>query len=145
MDDDERLVPVKLARVVLRDGADQQWIFLQEVEGERGFPIVIGTQEADEIYRVVHSIEPQRPLTHQLAYTAIGALGATLESVEIVALQHNTFFAQLELKESGGSVVRVDARPSDAIAIGLRAKANIRVAEEVLAEAVAEADEEPEL
>ena len=42
----ERFVPVRLARVVLRDGAEQQWIFLQEVDGQRGFPIVIGTSEA---------------------------------------------------------------------------------------------------
>ncbi len=130
----ERFVPVRLARVVLRDGAEQQWIFLQEVHGKRGFPIVIGTSEASEIHRVLADEPLPRPLTHQLALAAIHALGSRLVRVDIVDLRNNTFFARLVLAglEAGVQEVHVDSRPSDALALALRAGAPLRVAESVL-------------
>jgi bifunctional DNase/RNase len=133
----ERFVPVRLARVVLRDGADQQWIFLQEVAGERGFPIVIGNSEASEIHRVLANEPLTRPLTHQLALAAVEALGSKLVRVDVVDLRNNTFFARLVLAgvEAGVREVHVDARPSDALALALRAGAPLRVAESVLEQA----------
>jgi uncharacterized protein len=125
------MVDVELGRIVIREGSEQQFIYLREVDGGRGFPIVIGHAEACEIRRVVHKIPSERPLTHQLAYEAIRALGAQIERVEIVDLRHNTFFAQLVLSTSNGSVT-VDARPSDALALALRARCPVRVAEHVL-------------
>lgn len=125
------MVDMELGRIVIRAGSEQQFIFLREVRGERGFPIVIGTAEACEIRRVVHKIQSERPLTHQLAFDAIQALGAQLQRVEIVDLRHNTFFAQLVLQGREGEVV-VDARPSDALALALRARCPVRVAEHVL-------------
>lgn len=127
------MVEMELGRIVIREGSDQQLIYLREVAGARGFPIVIGTAEACEIRRVVHQIESERPLTHQLAFTAIQALGGHLQRVEIVDLRHNTFFAQLVLKGKDGDIV-VDARPSDALALALRARCPVRVAEHVLAD-----------
>jgi bifunctional DNase/RNase len=129
------MIDVTLSRIVVRDGSDRQYIFLSEVEGSRGFPIVIGNNEAGEIQRVVHGVEPERPLTHQLTFSAIGALGGRLQAVEIVDLKQNTFFAQVVLEGGPEGVVRVDARPSDAIALALRARCPIRVAEEVLTKA----------
>jgi bifunctional DNase/RNase len=131
-----KLVDVALSRVVIRDGADRQYIYLSEIDGPRGFPIVIGNNEAGEIHRVVHEIEPERPLTHALAYNAIQALGARLKSVDIVDLKQNTFYARVLLASDGdgdGEPKVLDARPSDAIALALRAKGQIRVAESVLA------------
>lgn len=129
------MIDVTLSRIVLRDGEERQFIVLAEVEGSRGFPIVIGNSEASEIQRVVHGIEPERPLTHQLAFSALSALGARIQAVEIVDLKQNTFFARLWLAPASGAPLAVDARPSDAIALALRAKCPIRVAEEVLAKA----------
>ena len=127
------LVPLVLGRIVIREGADQQYIFLKERDGQRGFPIVIGTSEAHEIRRVVTGLQTERPLTHQLAYDAIRALGSDLRRVDIVALKNNTFYAQLVLQNKKGDVnAVVDARPSDAVALALRAKCPLRVAEEVL-------------
>ncbi len=133
----ERFVPVRLARVVLRDGADQQWIYLQEVAGKRGFPIVIGSGEASEIHRVLADEPLPRPLTHQLALASIEALGSKLVRVDIVDLRNNTFFARLVLAGlvAGVKEVHVDARPSDALALALRAGAPLRVAESVLEQA----------
>jgi len=129
---DEVMIPVRLTRVVLREDTPQQWIHLQEQEGERGFPIVIGTVEASEIRRVLHDDATPRPLTHQLAHGILTALEAQLVGVEIVDLRDNTFYAELVVEDAGGGTSRIDARPSDALALGLRAGCPLRVAESVL-------------
>ena len=135
------MLDVYLGRIVLRDGMDRQYIYLVEQGGPRGFPIVIGNNEALEIHRVVHEIEPERPLTHQLTHATIQALGASVQSVDIVDLRQNTFFAHIVLKgEDGDALTVIDARPSDAIALALRAKCKIRVAESVMAQAATSPD-----
>jgi len=135
-----RMVECTLGRVVLHDGSDRQLVYLVEREGERGFPIVIGSSEAHEIYRVLHGRDPERPLTHKLAHDLVLALGATVKHVDVVDLRQNTFFAQIALSNEGGDVLAVvDARPSDAIALAIRSRCTIRVAEDVLAKAAPEA------
>jgi bifunctional DNase/RNase len=142
---DQNMIDVALTRIVIRDSTDSQYIYLAESSGERGFPIVIGGNEAREIHRVVHGVEPPRPLTHQLTYSTIKALGADLKMVDIVELRQNTFFAHLVLQNKGGQEMTVvDARPSDAIALALRARCQIRVAESVLASASTDEPEAPE-
>lgn len=131
--DGMRMVDVTLSRIMIRDGYPEQYIFLQEVQGKRVFPIVIGSAEASEIRRVVTGHQPERPLTHQLAYQAIQALGADLKRVDIVDLRNNTFFAQIVLQNRNGELTAVvDARPSDAVALALRARCPLRVTEDVL-------------
>lgn len=130
---DSRMVDVALSRIVIREGSEQQYIFLQETGGGRGFPIVIGTVEACEIRRVVAGLQTPRPLTHQLAFETIRALETELKHVDIVDLRDNTFFAQLVLHRKDSELTAVvDARPSDAVALALRAKCPIRVAQSVL-------------
>lgn len=131
--DDSPMVPLVLGRIVIREGADQQYIFLKERDGQRGFPIVIGSQEAHEIRRVVTGIQTERPLTHQLAHDAMRALGAEIQRIEIVDLKNNTFYARLVLQnKKGETVAAVDARPSDAVALALRAGCPMHVSEFVL-------------
>ena len=130
------MTSVRMSRLVLRDDSDQQWLFLTERDGERTFPIVIGNPEASEIQRILADEEHPRPLTHQLAFDAISALSAKLARVEIVDLRENTYFARLVLTTaSSEEEIRVDARPSDALALGLRAGCPIHVAESVLEQA----------
>ena len=136
---EEALIPVELARVVLHAGSAYQHIYLVESEGERRFPIVIGLNEADEIRRVIQNDEPPRPMTHQLANDLVKALGATITHVDIVELRQNTFYARITMeRETGDEVAVVDARPSDAIALALRARCPLRVAESVLEQAAKE-------
>lgn len=131
--DGAKMIDMSLARIVIREGSEQQYIFLQEQGGGRGFPIVIGTTEACEIRRVVAGLPTPRPLTHQLAFESIRALGTEILHVDIVDLRDNTFFAQLVLHRKDGEITAVvDARPSDAVALALRAQCPIRVAESVL-------------
>lgn len=137
-DDTQIWIPLRLVRVVLRERADQQWIFLQEVvdDGDprtgRGFPIVIGSGEAGELHRVLTDVRTPRPLTHQLGAALVDALGARIVGVDIVDLRQNTFYATIRIASADGDEVEVDARPSDALALALRAGAQVRVAESVL-------------
>lgn len=133
---EETWVELRLARIVQALNSDRQFIYLTEVEGERGFPIMIGSWEASEMDRIVNGDETKRPLTHQLLHTTIKALGAALKRVDIVDLRENTYFAQLVLENRSGDICAVvDARPSDAIALALRARCPLRVTERVLAAA----------
>lgn len=125
----------ELTRIVLRDTTEEQFIYLREKAGQkRVFPIVIGRFEARAIDRSVRNQNPPRPMTHDLLATVIEATGAVLSRVEITELKEGTFFASLNLQRDG-ETVRVDARPSDAIALSVRTGAPIFVAEDVLREA----------
>ena len=138
------MIEMRLGRIVMREDSAPQYIFLTERNGARGFPIVIGAGEAAEIHRVVTSTESPRPLTHQLAHSILHALDAEIVRCDIVDLRQNTFFAQIVLRRrSSNEVAIVDARPSDAIALALRAKATIRVAESVLAQVRTDASTDP--
>jgi len=145
MSPEPEMIDVRLGRIVIQDGLSHQYIYINEPDGKRGFPIVIGNTEADEISRVVHKEEPPRPLTHKLCYDTILALGAKISRIDIVDLTDNTFFAKLILQdESGNTVASVDARPSDAIALGMRSACPIRVAKHVLEQAAVDDEAPPE-
>lgn len=137
---EQRMVEMVLGRIVIREHADRQYVYLVERGGKRGFPIVIGSSEAAEIQRVVSGVECERPLTHQLAYSILESLGARLKRCDIVDLRQNTFFAQLVVETTTpSSSIVLDARPSDAIALALRAGCPLRVAESVLEQARSDA------
>ena len=136
------LVEVELSRVVIHQKGDQQFIHLRERRGSRGFPIVIGFHEVEEINRKLCGVQAPRPLTHDLVGRILGALGHRLHRVIINELREGTFYATLILmpRDAGttttGQEVVVDCRPSDAIALAVQTGAPILVAREVF-EAVA--------
>lgn len=103
-------------------------------EGRTVLPIWIGYNEASAILLELRDIEPPRPLTHDLLEDVIGALGYLVQRVEITRLEEGTFFAALVLRGEEHTIA-VDARPSDSIALAVRAGCPIFVAEEVLEEA----------
>src|SRR5262245_21624550 len=111
-----KMIEMLLGRIVIHERSDRQFIFLVEKSGKRHFPIVIGSNEAAEIQRVISGVEFERPMTHQLAYSMVQALGADLVRCDIVDLKQNTFFAQLCLRSrKDGAEHLIDARPSDGI------------------------------
>jgi len=130
----DRMVECELARIIINENSDQQYIFLREKQGSRQFPIVIAIMEALAIDRFVKEQQTQRPLTHELLSETIRSLGAQVERIEVTQLKDHTFFANLVLERNGESI-EVDARPSDAIAIGVRNGSPIFVHEDVLEEA----------
>ncbi len=130
-------VQMQLARIIISEISDNQVIYLQEIGGERQFPILIGIFEATSIDRRVKAdYNPIRPLTHDLIVSVAEQLGAEFDSVVINELREHTYFAKLRLKKDG-EIVEIDARPSDAIAIAVTFSPHlpIFVSEEVLEEA----------
>lgn len=111
--------------------ANQPIVLLKEADGERYLPIWIGAVEATAIAFAQQGIVPPRPLTHDLLRDVLQAVGAKLQAVHITELRDGVFFAELVF----ASGVRVSARPSDAIALAIRAEVSIFGAEALLAEA----------
>ena len=127
------LVEVELARVVIHQKGDQQFIHLRERHGSRGFPIVIGYNEVEEINRKLCGVKPPRPLTHDLIGQILVGLGHRLHRVVINDLRDGTFYASLvlvhrdqETPDEGGEQL-VDCRPSDAIALAVQTGAPVLV------------------
>lgn len=123
------MLPFALARVVLTDVEQAQRIILKEVGGDRHFTIDIGEAEAVAIYRRATKRTHPRPLTHDLLDNVIAGMGGTIKAVEISELRETTYFANLVIQTADGEV-RIDARPSDAIAILVGANADLFVDEE---------------
>ena len=129
-------VQMELHKIIISEMQDSQIIVLKEVDGDRKFPIVIGSPEAMAIDRRLKQTPTARPLTHDLLATVIESLGGEIVKIEITDLHNQTFFARIHIRQSG-KVVTVDSRPSDAIALGIASEVPIFVAEKVLAEASA--------
>ena len=126
------LVQMEVSKIRIDERRGEQVIVLKERGGNRLLPIIIGISEGTAIKMKISGMQPPRPLTHDLLRATITQLGATLERVVISKLEFNTFFAKLVLKTAAGTLEEVDARPSDSIALALRADAPIFVDDDVL-------------
>jgi len=116
-------------------------VILKAVDGMHFLPILIGPFEAAAISHVLEGSRAPRPLSHDLLLSAIETLDGTLEQVVIHDIRESTFFAKLVVR-TGGDLKEIDARPSDGIALALRAKAPIYVTDKiVLEESTSENDE----
>ena len=128
---------MELCRVLIRETDDTHVVELRESEvpedEARVFPIVIGLTEAAAIERRLMGQAPPRPQTHELLDAVIAEMGFELDRIEITDLRDHTFFARIYLR-SGSEMKDIDARPSDAIALGATGDVPIYVAEHVLDE-----------
>ena len=107
-------------------------IILKDVSSDTMLPIWVGAYEANAIALEIEKIAPQRPMTHDLLRNLIIEMGAQVERVVVTELRDNTFFAVIEMRNNAGEKVLLDSRPSDAIALALRADCPIFVNEEVI-------------
>ena len=126
------LVEMEVNKIRIDERRGEQVIVLKEREGNRLLPIIIGISEVTAIKMKISGIQPPRPLTHDLLRSAITQLGGKLVRIVVNKLEFNTFFAKLVLQTKEDAMEEVDARPSDSIALALRAEAPIYVAEDVL-------------
>jgi bifunctional DNase/RNase len=124
-------VEVRVHGLILEHKSQQNIVILRELDGERILPIWIGPGEAQAIRRILSEEPFPRPLTHDLLHLVIEGLKAKVTRVVITSLQENTFFASVFI-EREAEVLSIDARPSDSVAIALRAKAPIFVNEKLL-------------
>ena len=109
----------------------QRVVLLKEKEAARYLPIWIGPAEAESIAVKLQDVAVPRPLTHDLLRSVIAALGATVTSIVVSDLRNDTFYAKIILT-CNGEYMEIDSRPSDAIALAVRAKAPIYAEEAVL-------------
>src|SRR3989338_9125183 len=119
------MIELALSKIKIDENRSEQVIVLKERDGERFLPVVIGIAEVNAIKLKLSGIEPPRPLTHDLLLHAIEELGAKLKEIHIDKLENNTFFAKLILSRNGSGEIKIDARPSDSVALALRAGAPI--------------------
>jgi bifunctional DNase/RNase len=106
-------------------------VVLKELDSNRYLPIWIGPFEADAITLELQGVQVARPLTHDLLRSVIDHMGASISHIVVSELRNDTFFAQIVM-DVNEKTIEIDARPSDAIALGVRVKAPLFVAEEVM-------------
>jgi len=134
------LVQVEVSSLGLDKSSNTPVVILREVEGERLLPIWIGPAEASAIAMELAGIKFSRPLTHDLVNTIVGSLGSELVRVLITRVEENTYFATLLFRRNG-EMISIDSRPSDSVALALRAAAPIFAAEGLLGRTPLEIDE----
>jgi bifunctional DNase/RNase len=115
---------------LVKDQRNNPVVLLKVEDGDEVLPIWIGHSEALAIELQLKGENFERPLTHDLLKTTVESLGATVVNVAITELKDNTFFAKIYLKKDNEIYV-IDARPSDSIALALKASASIYISKEV--------------
>jgi bifunctional DNase/RNase len=115
----------------------QPIVLLKTAEGNKFLPIWIGHPEAAAILMKLQGASTPRPMTHDLVTDILGQLQAQVIRITVTELRENTFYAQITVQQDG-SEVEIDSRPSDAIALALRADAPIFAADEVIEESAIE-------
>jgi bifunctional DNase/RNase len=135
------LVQVEIDSIRVSLMSQDRVVVLKDQRTERYLPIWIGPFEAEAIRVELQGVEVTRPLTHDLLKSVIEQLGAEVENVVVNDLRDDVFYARLSVKVDG-KTIEVDSRPSDAIALGVRFKVPIYVAQSVMAKAAIEPEEE---
>jgi len=125
------LLEMKVSGLTIDPITNTPIVILKDMQENKAIPIWIGLFEASAIATELEHVVFSRPMTHDLLHECIKALDVTVNRIEIVDIRNNTFFASIYLMRAGQTYV-VDARPSDAIALALRANASIFVEESVL-------------
>lgn len=118
-------------------------VILKDTVSDRYLPIWIGPCEADAITIELQEVPPQRPLTHDLLKSMIRELGGKVVHILINDLRHDVYYARIVI-DVGGKQIEVDSRPSDAVALAVRVKAPIFVAEAVMERHSIEPEEDVE-
>ena len=114
--------------------SNQPIVLLKESDGARYLPIWLGAVEATAIAFAQQGVEPPRPLTHDLMNNLLDLLDATVTAVHLTEIKDGIFYATMLLRDSKAGQLTISARPSDAIALALRASANILASSELLDE-----------
>jgi bifunctional DNase/RNase len=120
-------IEVKIRALMMDPNSGTPIIILKDVNSETMLPIWVGAYEANAIALEIEKIAPPRPMTHDLLRNLIVELGLTVDRVVVTSLRDNTFYAVIEMSGEDGEAMRLDSRPSDAIALALRADCPIFV------------------
>ncbi len=123
--------PVEVTGITVLPPNKGYMVILKETEGEKYLPIFIGIPEAHNISLLLQNVKHVRPLTYDLFYNLMNIAGGKIMDVTVTELKNDTFYAEITYKV-GDAVNRVDARPSDAIALAIKSRAPIFVSSDVM-------------
>ena len=135
------MILMKVFGLALDEDSQVPVLILKDEEEAKTLPIWIGAMEAMAISLTLNNVDLPRPMTHDLLLSSIKTLEAEVVRVDVVALKEGTYYAEIEVK-AGEAVKRIDSRPSDAIALALRAEAPIYVDQKVLDQAATDKKED---
>ena len=125
-------IEMKIRDLMINPMTNMPIVVLKDTNSETMLPIWIGIYEANAIALEIEKIAPPRPMTHDLLRNLIVELGLRVDRVVVTSLRDNTFYAEIELTSENGDAMKLDSRPSDAIALALRADCPIFVDLEVI-------------
>lgn len=128
------MIEMQVMGIALDTRTGSPIVVLNDIENRRALPIWIGSAEASAIIRQMENIKSARPMTHDLMFNIINQTGFTVKKIEINDLNSDTYYASIYLNHTDGKEFTIDSRPSDAIALALRANASIFVTANVIAD-----------
>ena len=128
------MLEMKVMGIAIDTASGSPIIVLNDKENRKALPIWIGSAEASAIIRKIENIKVVRPMTHDLIIDIIEKTGYIVSRVEINDVEKETYFSTIYLKNEEGNEVKIDSRPSDAIAVAIRVEAPIFVSAKVLAD-----------
>jgi uncharacterized protein len=132
VNEESSLVEMRIGALIMDPNTNTPIVVLKGLDSETVLPIWVGAFEANAIALEIEKIVPQRPMTHDLLRNVIIECGLKASRIIVTDLVDNTFYATIELSDSNGDPVSMDARPSDAIALALRLDCPIFVQKQVL-------------
>ena len=136
------MIEMKVMGIAIDTASGSPIIVLNDNENRKALPIWIGSAEASAIIRKIENIKVLRPMTHDLIIDIVEKTGYKVDRVEINDVENDTYFSTIYLSNDNGDETAVDSRPSDAIAIAIRAEAPIFVSAKVLADGSVSCDSE---
>jgi hypothetical protein len=136
------MVEMQVMGIALDTRTGSPIVVLNDLENRRALPIWIGSAEASAIIRQLENIKSARPMTHDLIHNIITNTGFTMEKIVINDLTSDTYYASIFLHNKEGKEYIIDSRPSDAIALALRAQCTIYVTANVIADGTISTDNE---
>jgi len=128
------VLELEIESIRVRQETQQRAIVLKVKDSDLYLPIFIGQFEVEAIRFKLMGVEVQRPMTHDLLGSIIGDLGGSIHSIVVSELKDDTFFAKIVI-DSNGTLIEIDARPSDALALAVRSEAPIYAEDEVVEKA----------
>ena len=128
------MLELEIESIRVRQETQQRAVVLKVKDSDLYLPIFIGQFEVEAIRFKLMGVEVQRPMTHDLLGSVIGAWGGSIHSIVVSELKNDTFFAKIVI-DSNGTLIEIDARPSDALALAVRSEAPIYAEDEVVEKA----------
>jgi bifunctional DNase/RNase len=132
LDKNKKMIKMTLEGVRIELPSQKPIILLKEENGNRYLPIWIGAFEATAIALELSNIKTPRPMTHDLVINILEKLNCNITQIEIFDIKDNTFYAFIDMKTKNLGQLKIDSRPSDAIALAVRSKCDIYAADHVI-------------